>query len=495
MRTSDPTQLRQLACNWFLPLVAAVNGRTGARLMLGEHNREAPGSQFSERFLQALWNEQRVIPPLSTGDGRRLEVLSPGTWNVSAGPDFRNAVVKIDGEIVNGDIEVHRTPGDWFAHGHEGDSEYSGVILHVVWSAANGGRDDRLPPLFELSRHSDAGLDSLLCDLSPDCYPYGRKVGPGRCSRALAQLGDEVLRRLFSAAGLARLAGKSESVLERVLAVGGDQAVYEGLMRALGYGGNKLAFRTLAETTPLSLLRRFPKGDEREACLWGAAGLLPDPTSRPVEHEMRAQALRMWRSWWKAGLPKADITWRRAGCRPLNSPERRLAAALAWLNKTDYQPQAHILEKADHCSDGSELLRSLEQDLAVESHWRGYVSFEHRLSKPARLLGRSRRLDIIVNIFLPFLHALGTQRRRPELAELAEAAWLLAPRLQSNRLMTEAVHRFIYPPSRGKRLLGKASEQQGLIEMYAALCLSSGGLCAGCPLTNILPAGKNPHAG
>lgn len=67
-----------------------------------------------------------------TVDGRRLRVLYPGRPAPGHGPDFRDALLELDGASLRGDVEVHRRPSEWRAHGHHQNPEYKGVVLHVV---------------------------------------------------------------------------------------------------------------------------------------------------------------------------------------------------------------------------------------------------------------------------------------------------------------------------------------------------------------------------
>lgn len=488
MQAAEIDNLRRLARVWYFPLAARVNAPLPSAIYVGEHSNAEPNCQFPERFLQALWNEQRLRTPLNRRDGTPFEVLSPGTWNVSAGPDFRDAVLKIAGETVRGDIEIHRLSTDWHAHGHDLDPAYGNVILHVVWRHAETSREPAPPPEFDLAGHLDAGLDALAREIEPEDYPYARKVGSGRCASQLAQLSDGHLADLFRAAGLARLAAKSEQMLRRIMADGGDQALYEGVLTALGYRQNKEAFAQLARQAPISLLRHFDSDACRTACLWGMSGLLPDPTSTPVAPSLGQEAMALWQQWWPLGVGRAELSWRRGGSRPLNSPERRLAAGSHWLRNCHFQPQSHILAIAERSADGDTLGKSLSADLDIRSDWEKYISFRHPLPKPAKLLGANRRLDIVINIFIPFVHAIGTRKSDPHLIRLAEEAWLKAPAMQTNRRLTEAVHRFIYPPSRCRTVVRRAGEQQGVLEMYRTLCTECGGDCHACTLTDILPA-------
>ena len=88
---------------------------------------------FNEKFLQTIWNEQKLEGELTTEGGSSVKILSNGIWNNGAGPDFHNASLLIDGKICTGDVEIHKKRSDWYRHGHEGDQRYGNVILHVVW--------------------------------------------------------------------------------------------------------------------------------------------------------------------------------------------------------------------------------------------------------------------------------------------------------------------------------------------------------------------------
>ena len=89
---------------------------------------------ISERQLAVLW-ERRASRNhhLRTDQGARVRVLYPGRPGVTAGPDFRNAVLLVEGSgMVQGDVEVHLRQRDWVAHRHQNDPNYNGVALHVA---------------------------------------------------------------------------------------------------------------------------------------------------------------------------------------------------------------------------------------------------------------------------------------------------------------------------------------------------------------------------
>ncbi len=81
--------------------------------------REDPPAPPSEMEAQALWFEQLYQRDLQTDDGRTVEIIQPGFWNHTGGPDFSRAVVRFrkhdvpDADLTIGNVEVHLAATDW----------------------------------------------------------------------------------------------------------------------------------------------------------------------------------------------------------------------------------------------------------------------------------------------------------------------------------------------------------------------------------------------
>lgn len=473
-------RLLPVLAHWYVPMRGSLPGWDPfGDLQVGEHTEGNGGFQFRERFLQILWNEQRLAAELRTRDGQRLEVVSPGIWNVGPGPDFRQAALRLDGRAVRGDIEVHRTPADWARHGHGRDPNYEDVVLHVVWQDSAAAGPDI--PLLELRSALDGAWRDLFAELQAEVYPEARRVAPGRCALQWADTADGRVAQLLAVAGLARFEDKTLRLQRRAATVGGEQALYEELFGALGYKANRDAFRALARAVPLADLRETIDPLDREALLFGAAGLLPDPSLTEVRPLWQSRLRELWDRWWRFDRAIPPIAWCRASLRPTNSPERRLAAGLLFLETCQLRPLEFLAERAAGSANPKELLRLFGDALRCPSLWEGAIDFRTPLSRPARLLGDARVLDVAVNVLLPALHAFGLSREEPRLSKLAREALLAAPRLQDNRLLKEAAHRFFVPPSRAKTILAGAIAQQGLLEIYRSFCLALDADCANCP--------------
>ena len=88
---------------------------------------------LNEDFICRIWEDRSNYNDLKTLNGERVEVLEFGVKNFDAGPDYKNAKVKIEDIVYAGSIEIHRTVKDWYLHNHKGDNKYNDVILHVVF--------------------------------------------------------------------------------------------------------------------------------------------------------------------------------------------------------------------------------------------------------------------------------------------------------------------------------------------------------------------------
>ncbi len=244
----------------------------------------------TEAALAVRW-ATAAFGPLRLNDGRTLRVIFPGIPAGGAGPDFRDAMLDADGDILRGDVELHLRTSGWHAHGHLSDPAYASVVLHVVASDDVGAAltppaSGRGFPVLVLPAESGA----LPAGFTPPCVlAVGRGLDP---AAALTRLS---LRRLRIKAARAGVIAAQHGLAH---------ALYTLLMEQLGGSANRAAFASIARWLPLALLL------ERAAA--PPAG---------VSH-VRAIAAELHH----AG---AGLVLRRAGARPMASPVRRLDQASA----------------------------------------------------------------------------------------------------------------------------------------------------------------------
>ena len=217
------------------------------------------GRSVREEIVRCVWfGGHYKRRELTTEDGRRLEVLSPGWWNVEGGPDFVRAEMLLEGAgRIVGDVEVHTLASGWYAHGHHKQPEYDDVALHVVmWNdrkepTVQSQAGTAIPQL-ELAKAVGDDLEELVELIDPESEQADRPWQPveGKyCGRAYreGEIDAEWLGRLLDAAGDHRLLSRSAELAELFRNHAREQILYERLAEALGYKSNRMPFLQLAE--------------------------------------------------------------------------------------------------------------------------------------------------------------------------------------------------------------------------------------------------------
>ncbi|MCA1658462.1 MAG: DUF2851 family protein, partial [Verrucomicrobiaceae bacterium] len=86
----------------------------------------------SELELQARWFAGDFGRKFRSVAGDDVEIVQFGTWNREAGPDFSDAVVRLnDGEAIRGTIEFDLADRNWETHGHSTNAAFDHAILHI----------------------------------------------------------------------------------------------------------------------------------------------------------------------------------------------------------------------------------------------------------------------------------------------------------------------------------------------------------------------------
>jgi len=188
--------MHQLTDNYTVASEIRFAAADSYRLLLASPRgcvRQSPaGFAYSERHLQCIWSDSALRPAaLRTVDGERVNVLSPGRWNLEAGPDFLDATLQLEGgdcRQVQGDVEIHIHPADWDRHGHGRDPRYRRVIAHVTYSAATTSPDSlpagtlQIPIGEALAANPAFSMDAI--DLT--AYPYAVATDNCSCAAILA---------------------------------------------------------------------------------------------------------------------------------------------------------------------------------------------------------------------------------------------------------------------------------------------------------------------
>jgi hypothetical protein len=441
-----------------------------------------------ERLLQAVWQHQRLLRDrLRTLDGQPVRVLHPGFRNAEAGPDFADALLQIgDAPARSGAVEVDLRAQGWQAHGHDTNPAFGAVILHAVWEA--GGPGGAPLPTVSLRDVLDAPLAELhhwLGTEAAEGLPDGAR---GRCSAPLRELSADEVAALLRQAAQVRLEGKAAQFAARARQAGWEQALWEGLFRALGYKHNAWPMLRLAELRP----RWQPEAADAatlQARLLGIGGLLPAELTR-AENSTDQYLRRIWDQWWRERDSFADdllprTAWRFANLRPANHPQRRLALASHWLaeGRLPTRLERWLATGDEGANPEATLFAALPQ--CADDFWCWHWTLRSpRLPKAQPLVGAQRVTDFGINVVLPWLWARAAEAGGGPARLRVEARYFAWPAAEDNARLKLARQRLFGGAHR--QALKTAAAQQGLLQVLRDFCDHSNAVCDACKFPQLV---------
>ena len=370
-----------------------------------------------EALLHYCW-KHKLFPlrALETTDHRPVEVIDPGLHNRHAGPDFFNAKVRIDGTLWVGNVEIHDKASDWFLHGHDRDTAYDNVVLHICGVAdttvktSNGLEPPQM--LLSVPDHVATHYDELI---TTDHYPP--------CYRIIPELSRLVVHSWMSALQTERLEQKTEAIKERVRRCDGswEDGYFVTLARNYGFGVNGDAFEEWARSIPLHAVDHH-RDDlfQIEAIFMGQAGLLAEESlperyreaalSEGYFTRLRNEYLYLAH---KFGLrPIAHTRWKFLRMRPQNFPYIRIAQ----LAQLYYAHQASLSQLVE-CTTVKQMEERLSSN--VSPYWETHYVFGHPSEKREKKLSAASLQVIIINTVIPLLFAYGRYKGDDNLCDRA----------------------------------------------------------------------------
>ncbi|UCD22180.1 MAG: DUF2851 family protein, partial [Chloroflexota bacterium] len=264
-----------------------------------------------------MW-QQLVGNELISTENALVTVVYPGRTNGDSGPDFRDAVIINESNLMKGDVEIHVKSSDWYNHGHNIDADYNNVILHVVlWHDCNSAT--------LLQNGKAVPLICLAIALRQQAYllPYHLP-----CFQTLNRTDMQSLKNLLDNAGEARFEQKATQFGVELKQREEGHVLLRGIMRALGYAKNTEPFEHLADRVTLNSVESQKGAVLKQVLLLGTAGLLPSQRWQgefAVEKETE-ELEELWRSADREIETMKEGDWNLVHIYPNNSPVRRIVA-------------------------------------------------------------------------------------------------------------------------------------------------------------------------
>jgi hypothetical protein len=361
--------------------------------------------------LARIWNEGWYSRELRTADGRRVGVIYRGVWTHADGPDFRDAMIEIDGRMLTGSVELHVRSSDWNAHEHHHNPSYDGVILHVALEDDGppcSGPSGRTIPTVELAQFLPGPVEEFV--QTTFAGELGA-LGSQACLPTLAGGRTTEIHQILRREGWKRLQDKQIRFQQEMIARPPSEALYRGILDSLGLSRNRAGMAFVADSLPLSLAERIAIDHGKNgvvAALLGAGGFLPlSPAYESMNRFDSETTVELGRTWLTlanefllSSVPPS--VWNLNRVRPLNHPVRRLV------------------------SMGSILMGATETGLLatmVALVSEGPDGWDKWLTEIEPTIGTSRRAQLIINTLAPFAAAYADLTDDTSLAETIAELW------------------------------------------------------------------------
>ena len=473
--------------------------------------------KIPEDLIYKIWEEKRIDSLLTTADGIAIEIIGCGVRNNDeAGPDYRNARIKIGNLTYTGDVEIDTLHSDWKAHGHNLNQRYNKVILHAVLS-----NDSSYPFVVTQSGRKvpTLSLENFLSSSIKQNIQNDLKAiqSDDEIKMPCSQLNHIVDRRekldFLKNLGLLRFRKKCEKNIERLKELIlleqlqikepkvyhdfhkeistreftqkdfehfelWQQLYYEQLFEALGYSKNKDVMLKLSKAVDIKFFKSVDglNKEKIESILFHVSGLFPDVIDIPNEEtsEYMRSSLDLWsavKSSYDSGLINKN-DWNFFKMRPQNFPTIRIAAGARLLEKIIIHDQfIRILNLFNEHNETGKLVTKLRNEIIIrgEGYWADHYNFNKATkTKINYFIGLGRADEVVINIILPILSVYFEIHGHKELSQKVLDLYLNYYQKEGNHLVDQV-----------NDILGLKNEKfrsvyyQGMIELFRNYCIKN----------------------
>jgi hypothetical protein len=379
-----------------------------------------PVDRLNEKLLQYLWQFQYFNKTdLKTSRGENIEILYPGKLNNNQGPDFSEAQIRIDGTLMVGSVEIHLRTSQWMEHGHQDDTNYNNVILHVVFENDREEEFSFPLPILELQSR----ISNLLIDRYASLMDTQAFIA---CQNTIANTKDIVWMSWKERLLAERLTRKSAVVFDFLEgnAEHWEEIFWWMLARNFGLKVNVEAFEEMARSIPTRILGRHKNQiHQLEALLMGQAGLLNESFSEdyPLLLQREYKFLQN-----KYGLHSIKLPIYFHRMRPGNFPTVRLAQLAMLIHNS-----AHLFSKildTENVKDLHILFANTAND-----YWHYHYRFDEPSAFKKKVVGKTMVDNLVINTIVPVVFAYGLHNKE-EKFKLKALEWLEQTQAEENNI-------------------------------------------------------------
>jgi len=356
---------------------------------------------MEESFLHFIWEFQQFSNrKLFSDSNEAITVIDPGIKNHDAGPDFKNAKIKIADIVWNGNVEIHVKASDWYRHNHQDDLAYDNVVLHVVWKNDYlvSRKDNSTIPTLELRNNID---DQLI--LNHDRLLTSRNEI--LCSRYLAKISSLTIYQTLDKVLTERLMRKSNFILQEIAFTDGDweEIAWRMLCKNFGFKTNSEPFYDLGQSVPFKILKKESYDQLGvEAILFGQAGFLQQDDSDPYYRQLQKE-YQFKQSKYGLGQKVQKHHWKFLRLRPANFPTIRIAQLATFIKNN-----SNLFSSLTNFESADELRKNLEAKQSV--YWQEHYNFSIAAKSKVGRLGKASIDNILINTVVPLLFTYGVYK-------------------------------------------------------------------------------------
>ena len=473
------------------------------------------GSKVFEKEIYELWKKHDSCSKLNSVDGEEINVIDPGVQSSDiAGPDFKNARIRIGNLTYVGDIEIDTNYSDWKSHGHNIDSKYNKVVLHVALYNSSSQpyvytKDGRKVPSVILSRflpkdfHEEIPVEEEIEENSMHhlkCISASSSVPKEEKLKFISKLGLErfkkkcnrLYNRLKELKYLKELHAREPIITydltpafqERIFVHSDfhekelwEQLLYEMIFEALGYSLNKGIMLSLAQHANIKFIKSLDDNgnfvENVESALLNIGGLIPEYSK--TNDASVAEYTNLIKQNWERKKESYDskyfdeTQWHYFRMRPQNFPTIRIAGGARILKKLIKENLIPVLiRKIEEIHNLNVLINSLRSVFVVKSD--GFWKYHYVFNQPANgevkyFIGSARADEILINVVLPFFSVYFDIFGRKELSKKVFALY--------NRFNQDTENKIIHELAKSLDLndcIHTTVYSQGMTELFRNYC-------------------------
>jgi hypothetical protein len=420
---------------------------------------------MKEDFLHAIWEQQLFQKGSLLLAGKdEVKVIKTGFRNYDSGPDFSQAKIILGDLEWIGSVEIHVKSSEWNTHNHQYDVAYQSVILHVVWEKDLEifRKDGTVVPTLEMKE-----LVPLQVVLRYRSLVQNEKKKIS-CSYFLPDIQSFVLVGMQERVLVERLERKGFEILERFESNKKDwlETFFQTIAWCLGLKINAEPMLILSQSVPVKVLAAQGWKTESLAAIFLGVGGFLTSTNGPAGEKLKADYDFISQ---KYGLDKPQILWKMFRIRPGSFPIQRILLLAVVINNlsswfgllTEAESPVEFFRQIEK-SPKPEILQSYLKESGYQITGFGISDFI--------------RENLIINVFAPFLTALGLYQNQPLWIEKA-IDWLNQSPAEENSITRFWKNENVE--------IKTAGQSQALTELFNNFCLPK--KCMSCQIgTKIL---------